>query len=362
MKRSALAVSLLLLLSVALPISGQDAGVPAHTGVFQTVHGGPALHVSQVVRTGVQPKSVDVSPDGTRVVVCNFGFADHDNVYVYDAISMERVGVLTFPGNAVETVFTRDGHTLYVSNFRRHVVEVFDFAACASATPAAPCALSPRAEVTTARHPKFMALSPDERTLYVADWGDRSVSVVDTATLQEVRRLPTERHPRGLAVRPDGTLLAAAFDGNVIHVFPSGASRERALGGVRVPAPPRPLAGRAHRLRHVLARHARLLRRADRPPLRHRHAAQEPAHDRHEQRRALGRERELRLERRLGRRHRGPRPPEPRGPGRGPDRGPGDPPRPRAADLRDQLADGRGLRAHRRCADAASRAVIASRP
>lgn len=228
MKHFALALALLLLLSVALPLSGQDARVPAHTGVFQTVHGGPAMHVSQVVRTGVQPKSVDVSPDGTRVVVCNFGFADHDNVYVYDAISMERVGVLTFPGNAVETVFTRDGHTLYVSNFRRHVVEVFDFAACASATPAAPCALSPRAEVTTARHPKFMALSPDERTLYVADWGDRSVSVVDTATLEEVRRLPTERHPRGLAVRPDGTLLAAAFDGNVIHVFPSGASEESA--------------------------------------------------------------------------------------------------------------------------------------
>jgi YVTN family beta-propeller protein len=208
----------------AVPTRSQDA----RPSVFRTEHGGPALEVSQVVRTGVQPKSVDVSPDGTRVVVCNFGFADRDNVYVYDAMTLERVGVLTFPGNAVETVFTRDGHTLFVSNFRRHVVEEFDFTSCTTATPSSPCNLTPASEITTAHHPKFMALSPDERTLYVADWGERTVSVIDRATRTEVRRLPTERHPRGLVVRPDGTLLAAAFDGNVIHVFPAGASAESA--------------------------------------------------------------------------------------------------------------------------------------
>lgn len=220
---SVLAATLLAL--AAAPLRGQDAGTD-RPHVFRTEPGGPELVVSQTVRTGVQPKSVNVSPDGTRVVVCNFGFADHDNVYVYDAMTLERVGVLTFEGNAVETVFTRDGRTLYVSNFRGHTVEVFDFAACTSASAAAPCAVTPRASIATARHPKFMALSPDERTLYVADWGDRAVSVVDTSTYRETRRLPTERHPRGLVVRPDGTLLAAAFDGDVVHVFPAGATAE----------------------------------------------------------------------------------------------------------------------------------------
>jgi YVTN family beta-propeller protein len=227
LKRSLFVVALLFAALVALPLSGQPPTGPSdHPAVFHTVSGGPELAVSQTVRTGVQPKSVNVSPDGTRVVVCNFGFADHDNVFVYDAMTLERVGILTFTGNAVETVFTRDGHTLYVSNFREHVVEVFDFAACTSASPSAPCALAPRAEIATAGHPKFMALSPDERTLYVADWGAAAVSVVDTTTFQEVRRLPTLRHPRGLVVRPDGTLLAAAFDGNVIHQFAPGASAE----------------------------------------------------------------------------------------------------------------------------------------
>ncbi len=227
MRGASIVLALFFVALASRPLRGQDAGTE-RPSVFHTEHGGPELFVSQTVHTGVQPKSVNVSPDGTRVVVCNFGFADRDNVFVYDAMTLERVGVLTFEGNAVETVFTRDGSTLFVSNFRRHFVEVFDFGACTRATAAAPCALSPRAEVATAGHPKFMALSPDERTLYVADWGARAVSVIDLATNREIRRLPTETHPRGLVVRPDATLLAAAFDGNVIHVFPAGASAETA--------------------------------------------------------------------------------------------------------------------------------------
>ena len=203
MKSASIALTVLVLalvVLVALPIAGQEGAT--RPSVFRTTHGGPRLDVTAHVRTGVQPKSVDVSPDGRHVVVCNFGFADHDNVFIYDAMTLEQVGTATFPGNAVETVFTRDAHTLFVSNFRRHVVEVLDFESCSGATAAAPCALTPVREIATARHPKFMALSPDEQTLYVASWGDRVVSVVDVASASEVRRLPTERHPRGLVVRP----------------------------------------------------------------------------------------------------------------------------------------------------------------
>lgn len=221
--RIGIAVALALL---ALGTVGLAQDRPARPRVFRTERGGPTLTVAARVRTGVQPKSVNVSPDGTRVVVCNFGRPDRDNVSVYDADSLAQVGSITFPGNAVETVFSADGRTLYVSNFRENVVEVIDFASCASATAAAPCSPAPRATVSTGSLPKFMTLSPDGRTLYVANWGDRSVSVVDVATLSETRRLPTLRHPRGMVVRPDGTLLAAAFHGDVVHVFPAGASAE----------------------------------------------------------------------------------------------------------------------------------------
>lgn len=216
-----LAAVALLVLGVVATSAGQS-----RPRVFRTTRGGPSLVVTRRARTGVQPKSVNVSPDGTRVVVCNFGRPDRDNVSVYDSETLAQVGSITFPGNAVESVFSADGQTLYVSNFREDLVEVIDFGACYRASAEAPCSPAPSATIRTGSLPKFMALSPDGRTLYVANWGDRSVSVVDVATRTETRRLPTLRHPRGLAVRPDGTLLAAAFHGDVVHVFPAGASAE----------------------------------------------------------------------------------------------------------------------------------------
>ena len=212
-RRTALALSLLLTLLVAVPTAGQRADRPR---VFRTSHGGPSLRVVARARTDLLPKSVAISPDGTRAVVCNFGRADHDNVWIYDAMTLERVGSVDFPGNAVEAAFTSDGATLFVSNFRRHVVEVIDFAT-----------LTVQAEIAVGTHPKFMVVSPDDRTLYVANYFEGSVSVVDLATRTEVRRLRTERHPRGMVTRPDGTLLTAAFHGDVVHVFDEGAAQER---------------------------------------------------------------------------------------------------------------------------------------
>lgn len=190
----------------AVPVFAQRAPV------FETTHGGPRLRVAARAHTGVLPKSTRVSPDGARVVVCNFGQADHDNVYVYDAITLERVGVVTFAGNAVESAFSPDGATLYVSNFRRHLVEVIDFAT-----------FEVRAEIAVGSHPKTIVVSPDGATLYVANYFGRSVSVVDVAQQREVRRLTTGERPRGLGVLGDGTLLAAAFSDHVVHVFPEGA-------------------------------------------------------------------------------------------------------------------------------------------
>ncbi|MDQ3032884.1 MAG: YncE family protein [Myxococcota bacterium] len=228
--RLALTISALAVIAAsASPGAGQDAasdrspsgdagdhfGTATQVEPFHTRHGGPRLEVVARVRTGVLPKSVSVSPDGTRLAVCNFGRPDAESVFLYDAATMRRTAVIEFAGNAVESVWSSDGATLYVSNFRRGVVEVIDVA---SATV--------RAEITTGVHPKFMVLSPDDATLYVANYGDWSVSVVDVAQGREVRRLATERQPRGLALREDGTLLAAAFRGDVVHAFAAGTPRE----------------------------------------------------------------------------------------------------------------------------------------
>lgn len=214
-----------LLFAVLAPVAAAVAQ-SAPSALFRTHRGGPTLALAARARTGIQPKSVNVSPDGSRVITCNFGRPDAHSVSFFDAYTLEAVGEASFAGNAVESVFRRDGSRLYVSNFRRHVVEVLDPSACYQASPEAPCALAPIAEIPVGRNPKFLALSADETLLYVANYTDRSVSVVDLGAGVELRRLRTERHPRGMVVRPDGTLLVAAFHGDVIHVFPPGAVEE----------------------------------------------------------------------------------------------------------------------------------------
>jgi YVTN family beta-propeller protein len=186
------------------------------TPIWRTERGGPVLEVVARAATGVQPKSVAVSPDGETVVVCNFGRPDRDNVFLYDAALRER-GRVHFAGNAVESAFSPDGATLYVSNFRRHVVEEIDLAS-----------REVRREIAVGTNPKTIALSPDGRTMYVANYFDRSVSVVDLDAGEELRRLPTGERPRGLGVMADGALVAAAFHGDTLHHFRPGAGEEHA--------------------------------------------------------------------------------------------------------------------------------------
>jgi YVTN family beta-propeller protein len=170
--------------------------------------GGPRLEIVARADTGSQPKSVNVSPDGSRVVVCNFGYRDHDNVWVYNAQTLEHVGTINFRGNAVETAFSADGRTLYVSNFHGAKLMVVDFDT-----------LTIRGEIRVGRDPKTIALSPDGSTIYVANYASGSVSVVDAAQLVETRRIRAGVQPRGMAVARDGRLFVAAFRDHETHVF-----------------------------------------------------------------------------------------------------------------------------------------------
>lgn len=196
--------------------SARRTGRRRRPPVLQTRRGAPRLRVVAEVRTSVQPKSVELSPDGRRLWVCNFGRLDEHNVYVYDAESLEQVGTVAFPGNAVETAFSPDGRVAYVSNFRRGVVEVIDTAS-----------LTVTGEIEVGANPKFMVVSPDGATLYVALYTQRQVAVVDTASGRVRRRLGTGEQPRGMAMLPDGTLLVASFRSDFVQVFGADGEERR---------------------------------------------------------------------------------------------------------------------------------------
>lgn len=204
--------------ALLLPEASDPCGAEAQRPtVVRTQRGGPQLRVVQHVRTGIQPKSVEVSPDGRRVWVANFGLRDHDNVFVYDAETLERVGTVEFAGNAVETAFSADGQTAYVSNFHEHTIEEVDTETFAV-----------RRSVRVGGHPKVIAIAPLERRLYVANWASEQVTELDRETLEVRRRLETGEHPRGIAIGGDGQrIYVAAMYSHLIHVFDRGANTER---------------------------------------------------------------------------------------------------------------------------------------
>lgn len=212
--RSRLSVGVLaaVLLSFGLP---PRAPAAAQRHVFETVPGGPELRVARRARAGIQPKSVTVSPDGSEVWVCNFGTPGYENVTIHDPVTLERIGVVEFDGNAVEVVFAPDGRTAWVSNFRRAVVHEVDVRS-----------RRVRREIEVGANPKMMAVSPDGGLLYVANWSGGNVSVVDVRAGHAIREIETGRHPRGLAVHPDGRVYVASFHGRLIQELSAGGERE----------------------------------------------------------------------------------------------------------------------------------------
>lgn len=61
--------------------------------------------------------------------------------------------------------------------------------------------------------PKFLAVSPDGRWLLVSNWCSYNLSVVDTETGREVRRLPLGAYPRGIVVDPSSRIAYVAVMG-----------------------------------------------------------------------------------------------------------------------------------------------------
>ncbi len=151
------------------------------------------LRVVGRARTASQPKGVTLSPDGRTLLVTNFGQGAGRNIYLYDAETLERSGTIHLRGaSAVESVWSPDGTTAYVSDFANDEVLFVD-----------PVARSVRLRATVARHPKVLALAPDGSRLFASCWSD-TVSVVDTATGATIGHVRVGDRPRGLAVSPDG--------------------------------------------------------------------------------------------------------------------------------------------------------------
>ncbi|HUZ46554.1 MAG TPA: bifunctional YncE family protein/alkaline phosphatase family protein [Terriglobia bacterium] len=67
--------------------------------------------------------------------------------------------------------------------------------------------------------PFAIAISPDSKTVAVSNWGGKSVSLLDPATLREIARVPVGAQPSDLAYAHDGRLFVANAGSNSVSVI-----------------------------------------------------------------------------------------------------------------------------------------------
>jgi YVTN family beta-propeller protein len=142
--------------------------------------------VADAIALGACPETVTVSPDGTCLSITH-----------YDTRSVSMVNVATGAVTAVGlrdaplgVMFTPDGTHVYVSN--EHSLTVID------TTTTDVC------DLISGDLLRGLQLSPDGKHAYSTNFGDGTISVIDTITNSITATLDVLSHPEAVAVSADG--------------------------------------------------------------------------------------------------------------------------------------------------------------
>jgi YVTN family beta-propeller protein len=201
--------------------------------VFTRQQNGGFAEGAPILLGGGDPSGLSLTPDGARL------FVALNTWNVVDAVDLatnaaKQIQVGAFP---YTTLTSRDGGTVYVSNWGGHLPP-----SGANTDGHSPVLVDPAtglpvngtvsvlnasslaviAEIEVGLHPSAMALSPSGDMLYVANSNSDSVSVINTSTNAIVRTIDVRPYadallgsaPNALALSPDGTTMYVANGGN----------------------------------------------------------------------------------------------------------------------------------------------------
>ncbi len=189
-------------------VADYDRSRPGEDGEVLAIR----LHDLEIVarrRVCPGPHQAVPSPvSGTIAVACSLG----DEIALLASPGLDPIGRFPIdpepgaPGQPrfkpLNLAWSLDGSRLYVAMHLADRVRVFD--------PTGQIV----ADVPTGSHPAQIALSPDGKTLVVANRGDRTLSLIDTATLRERSRLDLGAgHPHGVAIDGSGSRAYVTCEG-----------------------------------------------------------------------------------------------------------------------------------------------------
>jgi YVTN family beta-propeller protein len=118
------------------------------------------------------------------------------------------------PSRPYSIAITPDGKTLLVAQNNTDTVTPIDTSSNTVGTP-----------ITVGNNPIGIAVSPDGTTAYVANSSDKTVSVIDLATLSVVATITVGGAPEHLAVTPDGSTVYVTTSGTGVVPFSTATHR-----------------------------------------------------------------------------------------------------------------------------------------
>jgi YVTN family beta-propeller protein len=170
---------------------------------------------------GSMPLAMALSPDEKRIVVLLNGWREQ-GIQVLDRGTGEILQTLPQAAAFLGLVFSQDGNSLYASGGNEDVVYRYRWSD-GRATIADTIVLARKVKDSAGtRYPAGIALSPDGKTMYVAENLADSLAVVDLATGRVTQRFATERYPYGVTVGNDGAVYVSAWGGSTVSVFRAG--------------------------------------------------------------------------------------------------------------------------------------------
>jgi YVTN family beta-propeller protein len=160
-----------------------DAGL---VGVIDTA----ANALIDTIDPGASPDTINVSPDGSMLYTTHY---DHKLVSAVDLAS-QLVTPIALSDSPLGVSLTPDGLHAYVTN--RCSLSVID------------TVTNEVAPIAVGDLPRCVRTSPDGKRAYISNFGDGSVSVIDTIAQCVTDTIEVGGHPEALAVSSDGHHLS----------------------------------------------------------------------------------------------------------------------------------------------------------
>ncbi len=123
---------------------------------------------------------------------------DDGNVIIVDKRAGRAAGVIPTGGAPAGMALDQKGRKAYVALPTVDAIEVIDVTAGE---------VTDRMALNTGDHPYELALSPDGKTLFAANRGSNTVSVIDLTSLSESGRIPVGNGPASILMDPTGKRL-----------------------------------------------------------------------------------------------------------------------------------------------------------